>query len=135
MPTPSSLTMTRLWPPSLSVISTREAPASIAFSTSSFRAEAGRSITSPAAMRLTSVSGRRRRAMRLLCRLAPHLAKILPRDDLAFLDRGLVEGIHAKEIGGDDRLEHEMHEQPAERPLVESREVEAPSRPAIADEA
>ncbi len=36
------------------------APASIAFSTSSLSAEAGRSTTSPAAMRLTSVSGRRR---------------------------------------------------------------------------
>src|SRR5579875_1166783 len=135
MPMPSSLTTTRLWPPSFKVTSMRVAPASIEFSTNSLSAEAGRSITSPAAMRLTTVSGRRRRTMRLLCRFAPHLAKVLPRDDLAFFDRGLIKGIHAKEIGGDDGLEHEMHEEPAEHALVESREVEAPSRPAAADEA
>ena len=41
----------------------RLAPASMAFSTSSFTAEAGRSITSPAAMRLTISGGRRRMAM------------------------------------------------------------------------
>ncbi len=38
----------------------RAAPASSAFSTSSFTAAAGRSITSPAAMRLIVVSGWRR---------------------------------------------------------------------------
>jgi hypothetical protein len=59
----------------------------------------------------------------------------LPRDHLTLFDRGLVEGIHAKEIGGDDRLQHEMHQQPAERLFVESRDMEAPSRPAVADEA
>ena len=50
MPSPSSLTRIRLFPPSS--ISTRiaRAPASSAFSTSSFTTEAGRSTTSPAAI-------------------------------------------------------------------------------------
>ncbi len=46
-----------------SATSMRVAPASMAFSTSSFTTEAGRSTTSPAAMRLTRVSGRRRMGM------------------------------------------------------------------------
>ncbi|PYP51061.1 MAG: hypothetical protein DMD45_08945 [Gemmatimonadetes bacterium] len=50
IPSPSSLTRIRLFPPSS--ISTRiaRAPASSAFSTSSFTTEAGRSTTSPAAI-------------------------------------------------------------------------------------
>src|SRR5262245_41165669 len=63
MPQPSSLTLIRLRPPSRSVTSMRVAPASMAFSTSSFTADAGRSITSPAAMRLTTVGGRTRIGM------------------------------------------------------------------------
>ena len=63
MPCPSSTTWIRLRPPSLRVTSMRRAPASMAFSTSSFTAEAGRSITSPAAMRLTISGGRSRMAM------------------------------------------------------------------------
>ena len=47
-------------PPPASATAIRVAPASIAFSTSSFNALAGRSTTSPAAMRLTRCSGRRR---------------------------------------------------------------------------
>jgi hypothetical protein len=66
MPLPSSTTSIRLRPAPPSVTSMREAPASIAFSTSSLTAAAGRSITSPAAMRLTSVSGRRRIGMMVL---------------------------------------------------------------------
>ena len=61
MPTPSSTTERKVRPPSFRVTAMRRAPASSAFSTSSFTALAGRSTTSPAAMRLTSVEGRRRR--------------------------------------------------------------------------
>jgi hypothetical protein len=60
MPQPSSVTSIRDKPPSASETAIRVAPASIAFSTISLSAEAGRSTTSPAAMRLTKVSGRRR---------------------------------------------------------------------------
>ena len=57
MPTPSSSTRIRLLPPPAVVIATRVAPASMAFSTSSFTTLAGRSTTSPAAMRLIRSSG------------------------------------------------------------------------------
>ena len=56
MPMPSSVTSMREMPPSRRATAIRVAPASSAFSTSSFTAAAGRSITSPAAMRLTVVS-------------------------------------------------------------------------------
>src|SRR6186713_515828 len=56
MPAPSSATRIRRRPPPSVAISTRVAPASSAFSTSSLTTLAGRSTTSPAAMRLTSVS-------------------------------------------------------------------------------
>src|SRR5687768_6249800 len=59
MPCPSSATEIRLAPPSRASTSTREAPASIAFSTSSLTAAAGLSTTSPAAIWLTSTSGKR----------------------------------------------------------------------------
>ena len=57
MPQPSSVTSIQASPPSSILTAIRVAPASIAFSTSSLSAEAGRSTTSPAAMRLTSVFG------------------------------------------------------------------------------
>ena len=57
MPAPSSLTAISVLPPSRSTISILRAPASIAFSTSSLTAAAGRSMTSPAAMRLTTTGG------------------------------------------------------------------------------
>ena len=60
MPAPSSVTRIRLLPPPAVTISIRRAPASSAFSTSSFTTLAGRSTTSPAAMRLMTWSGRRR---------------------------------------------------------------------------
>jgi hypothetical protein len=47
MPQPSSVTRISVLPPSAMATSIREAPASSAFSTSSFTAEAGRSTTSP----------------------------------------------------------------------------------------
>ena len=52
MPQPSSLTRRKLMPPFCSSTVTVLAPASMAFSTSSFTTEAGRSTTSPAAIRL-----------------------------------------------------------------------------------
>src|SRR5690606_19138938 len=57
MPWPSSLTEMRRMPPPSRRISMALAPASIAFSSNSFRTDAGRSITSPAAIWLTSRSG------------------------------------------------------------------------------
>src|SRR5690349_9232514 len=63
MPAPLSATAISAWPPSRNVTSMREAPASIAFSTNSLTAAAGRSMTSPAAMRLTRTGGRRRIAI------------------------------------------------------------------------
>src|ERR1700694_3322494 len=58
MPAPSSLTRTSLRPPSSSVISIAGAPASMAFSTSSFTTEEGRSTTSPAAIWSATALGR-----------------------------------------------------------------------------
>src|SRR5690606_4289873 len=60
IPQPSSSTSMRAIPPSASRTEIRFAPASIAFSTSSLSAAAGLSTTSPAAIRFTSFSGRRR---------------------------------------------------------------------------
>ena len=62
MPLPSSVTAISARPPPLSSTAIRVAPASIAFSTSSLTADAGRSITSPAAIRLTTPGGRGRMA-------------------------------------------------------------------------
>ena len=56
MPQPSSLTRISRLPPPAMAMSMRVAPASSAFSTSSLTAEAGRSTTSPAAMRLAVAS-------------------------------------------------------------------------------
>ena len=50
MPTPSSSTRISFLPPSSHVMATRVAAASMAFSTSSFTTDAGRSTTSPAAI-------------------------------------------------------------------------------------
>src|SRR5437879_3958470 len=62
-PMPSSATRMRVSPPPSACTSIRVAPASSAFSTSSLTALAGRSTTSPAAMRLTVSGGRRRIGM------------------------------------------------------------------------
>jgi hypothetical protein len=51
IPRPSSVTRIPSVPPASTTTRTREASASRLFSTSSFTAEAGRSTTSPAAMR------------------------------------------------------------------------------------
>ena len=60
MPHPSSATSINSVPPKDRRISIRMAPASMAFSTSSFNALAGLSTTSPAAIRFTRCSGNRR---------------------------------------------------------------------------
>ena len=57
MPQPSSSIVIRFRPPSSMAMLIRVAPASSAFSTNSFTAAAGRSTTSPAAMRLTTSWG------------------------------------------------------------------------------
>jgi hypothetical protein len=62
-PQPSSATRMRVRPPPWASTSIRVAPASMALSTSSLMALAGRSTTSPAAMRLTVSGGRRRIGM------------------------------------------------------------------------
>ena len=54
MPQPSSVTRRNVMPPLRNSTVTLEAPASTAFSSSSFTTEAGRSTTSPAAIRLAT---------------------------------------------------------------------------------
>src|SRR5579871_1203316 len=66
MPAPSSVTAMRRRPPPSVNTSTRRAPASSAFSINSLTTLAGRSTTSPAAMRLMIVSGSWRTGMRRL---------------------------------------------------------------------
>ncbi len=65
MPLPSSVMPIRRRPPPSVKMSIRLAPASMAFSTSSLTTLAGRSTTSPAAMRLTTCSGSWRTGMGL----------------------------------------------------------------------
>ena len=60
MPLPSSVTWMSLRPPSCTCTVMRVAPASIEFSINSLTTEAGRSTTSPAAMRLAVSAGRMR---------------------------------------------------------------------------
>src|SRR5690606_22910513 len=74
MPCPSSATSRRVSPPPPAWTSMRVALASSAFSTSSLTALAGRSTTSPAAMRLTVSGGRRRIGMAVGPRNAHHRA-------------------------------------------------------------
>src|SRR5690606_32194406 len=63
---------------------------------------------------------------------ASALREIFLRQDLAFLDRGLIEGINAEHAARDDGFKHEVHEQRAERTLTELLEAEAGHRPAVA---
>ena len=60
MPQPLSRTETSVRPPAVTLTSMRVAPASRAFSRSSFRTDAGRSTTSPAAILLATWLGRSR---------------------------------------------------------------------------
>src|SRR5690606_39966978 len=121
-------------PPSVIVVSMRRAPASIAFSTSSFTALAGRSMTSPAAMRLTVASGSRRILIAGRSRRASHLAQVLARQDLALLDRRLVERVDAEREPGHNGLQHEMHEECTHRAFVEFGHVDHPSGAGVANQ-
>src|SRR5437764_11424343 len=103
MPPPSSLTWIRLLPPSCNSTSMRVAPASMLFSTSSLTAAAGRSITSPAAMRLTRVGGSSRMSATVCLALAGEIAA---RQYLALFDRRLVERVNADQARRQDGLEH-----------------------------
>src|SRR5262245_56617502 len=75
MPAPSSLTRIDRRPPPSVTISMRVAPASSALSTSSFTTLAGRSTTSPAAMRLTMASDNWRTG---IVRAPDRIAQTLP---------------------------------------------------------
>src|SRR5690625_3892793 len=108
----------------------RRAPASRAFSSSSFTAAAGRSMTSPAAIRFTSVSGRRRKDM---ASPASAGSQILTGEDLALLHGRLIEGIDLQQLCRQHRLQHEVHEETTEHELVQPREGQQPGRTAIAD--
>src|SRR5258705_13067933 len=57
-------------------------------------------------------------------------AQTLARELLPKLDGRLVERINAEQEAGEARLKHEMHEQCAKRPLVESPEIEGANGPA-----
>ena len=77
MPQPSSITRIARLPPSRTSTWMRRAPASTAFSTSSFTTEAGRSTTSPAAIWSTNASGSRSIRGRGMGRFSP-LAQGVP---------------------------------------------------------
>ena len=70
MPMPSSRMTMRSDPPAATSTSMRVAPASREFSTSSFTTDAGRSTTSPAAIRSTTFCGSLR--MRANCVIGPN---------------------------------------------------------------
>src|SRR5512145_3109882 len=120
MPSPSSRTLMRSSPPARSSTSTRRAPASSAFSTSSLTTAAGRSITSPAAICPCTAGGRTaifptlEHEARILARgpalhldaegLEPGAAHEPVGEPLALLDPGLSERVDAAQRrDGDDR--------------------------------
>src|SRR5579885_160264 len=140
MPSPLSSTRMRSMPPLPVAMSMRLAPASSAFSMSSFTALAGRSTTSPAAMRLTVPSASRRIFMERFhaetrkrggdnisaFSATPHarvssfrLRQVFAGEHLALFHRGLIERIHAHQPSHDHGLEHEMHHQRADAALVD----------------
>src|SRR5262245_24881836 len=57
--------------------------------------------------------------------------QILLRKHFALFHRRLIKWVHAEQMGGDDRLQHEMHHQFAERFLIESVEVKRTYRTAV----
>src|SRR4029450_629582 len=119
-PPPSSATRISPSPLPATATSMRREPASIAFSISSLTTLAGRSTTSPAAMRLTRSGGSCLTGIRGLCLFAGEIPT--GQDFTRFYCR-LVEWVDAKEVRRKDRLEHEMHHQRANRPLVQHRAV------------
>src|SRR5262245_16288526 len=125
MPWPSSLTRISRTPPSSSSTVMRPAPASRAFSTSSFTTDDGRSMTSPAAILAATAGGstpiRPRAATGALDDMGGLLAgepalrvgapafeagapREAVREALHVLERGLVERIHAEQAGDDHGL-------------------------------
>src|SRR5262249_2756118 len=66
--------------------------------------------------------------------LPPIGGQISLRQHLALLDRRLIERIDAHEPGGDDRLQHEVHEQGAEARFVEALEMDRAHRAAVVGE-
>ena len=57
--------------------------------------------------------------------------QVLLRQHLALFDRRLVEGVDAEQVRGDDRLQHEVHQQFAEARLVELLDVDGAHRAAV----
>ena len=58
----------------------------------------------------------------------PGFAQISAGDEFTRFYRRLVEGIDPKKGAGEDGLQHEMHHQGAERPLVEALDVDGADR-------
>src|SRR5215469_13214937 len=130
MPAPLSATAINAWPPSLSTMSMRAAPASIAFSTSSLTAAAGRSMTSPAAMRLMRTGGSRRIA---ICQLYCFAAGEARTRGMCGLTAGLLrDGVR---IAGDEEqgMDVTTANNPAAEYVQRAREL-APELAAAADE-
>ena len=103
----------------------------MAFSISSLTTLAGRSTTSPAAMRLMRFGGSWRMAIAFL---RPFAAQIAARDELTRFYRGLVERIDAQKRAGENRLQHEVHHQSADGALVKPFDVDGADRPAGGDQ-
>src|SRR5215203_2702962 len=68
---------------------------------------------------------------RAAARSSLRLREIALCQDLALLDRRLVERIDAERVAGQDGLEHEMHQELADSALVEALDVHAPRRAAV----
>src|SRR5262249_27553787 len=127
MPEPSSATRISPSPPPAIATLMRGARASIAFSISSLTTLAGRSTTSPAAMRLTRSGDSCRTGILGLCLFA---GEIPAGQDFTRFYRRLVERVDAEEMRGKDGFEHEMHHQRAERTLIQRVEIDGAHRPA-----
>src|SRR5690242_15442607 len=54
--------------------------------------------------------------------------EIFLRENFALLDRRLIERIDPQKMRGDDRLQHEMHHQRAERALIQLRNIKRANR-------
>src|SRR5262245_41142080 len=116
MPEPSSTTRIRPKPPAVAVTSIRDAPASIALPTHSLTTPAGRSASSPAAMRLTRFCGSARMAIGMSLGLGFQVAA---GEDFTRFDRRLVERIDPQKMARKNGFQHEMHHQGAKGALVQ----------------
>src|SRR5262249_36837134 len=73
-------------------------------------------------------------SMRRRWRIAPGSAaggQILLRQHLPLLDRRLIERVDAEEMRGDDRLQHELHQQLTEARLVQLCQMDGTHRAAV----